>query len=152
MTEAEIRARLSRCYTGSQVEEAMAKLKEYRFLDDEALITDYTRGRLHLSPRSARLICAELERRGIAEEDFLRVFRVEFPDYDEFQTALKALKDQFRSSALKSMSALPPQKSRDKVLRFLVSRGFSYEVMMAAWEEFRKGIKIKSDEIYGESE
>jgi regulatory protein len=138
LTEPEVRARLARSHSQKEIEEAVVKLREYRFLDDNALIADYSRGRMNTSPRSAGMIEAELERRGIPPEDFQRIFEQEFPDYDEFRTALQALKSHFRSAALKSLAALPLQKRRDKVLRFLSSRGFSYEVMMEAWEEFRR--------------
>jgi regulatory protein len=152
LTEAEVRARLSRKHAEIKIEEAVAKLKEYRFLDDDALIADFSRERLNISPRSARLIQAELEHRGIPPEDFERIFQLEFPGYDELRTATEALQAQFKTAALKNMAALPPQKRRDKVLRFLASRGFSYEVMLEAWEGFRGKLRQQESDTSDEGD
>gem|GEM_PF-1661062 len=146
LSEGEVRERLGRKHGAADVEEAVAKLKEYRFLDDDALIADYARDRLRHSPRSAELIEAELERRGIAAEHFRRIFAPAFPEYDPLETALYALKAQFKGSALKKLKESPPQSRREKVLRFLKSRGFDYETMQEAWEEFRGKIPPSPDD------
>lgn len=130
LTEAEVCNRLRRCHAESEINRAIEKLRGYRFLDDETLIVDYVRDRLKFSPRSAELIAAELSRRGIEPDDFRRIFEREFPDYDELETARRAL-DRQSKSLLKSK----PQDRRQRTLRFLRSRGFSYEVMMEVWEE-----------------
>ena len=132
LTEAEIRRRLLKRHCEDDINEALKKLKEYRFLDDEALIADYTRDRLKLSPRSAKLIEVELSRRGIEPDDFRRIFEREFPEYDELETAHRALVTKF-----KSLMKSTPQGRRERALRFLRSRGFSYEVMRAVWEEIQ---------------
>jgi regulatory protein len=152
LTEAEVRSRLTRKHSETEIEEAVSKLKEYRFLDDEALIADFTRERLNFSPRSAELICAELERRGIDPDQFQRIFLQEFPEYDELETARVALQKQFRASAMKKLAATPAQGGREKVLRFLKSRGFSYEVMLEAWEEFRGKLRHLKTESCDESD
>lgn len=151
LTESEIRARLAPRYPEPQIEETVGKLKEYRFLEDEALIADHCRDRLNLTPRSRELLAAELERRGIDAELFQRIFQREFPSYDELTVAGQALTLQFRSSALTRLLKTPAQARREKVLRFLRSRGFSYEVMLEAWEGFRmvhgKNLEEKAVEL-----
>jgi regulatory protein len=133
LTEAEIRSRLARRHGEVEVDEAVVKLKDYRFLDDVALITDYTSDRLRYSPRSAELIEAELARRGIDSDTFRRLFAAEFPDYEESEVAQRAL-----NSQAKALLKASPQGRRERALRFLRSRGFSYETMMEAWEQFRR--------------
>lgn len=132
LTEAELRQRLSRRHSEAKIEEALEKLREYRFIDDNTLIADYARDRLKLSPRSQRLIGAELARRGIEPDDFRRVFQAEFPDYNELEVARRALQTKF-----KTLMKSPEQGRRERALRFLGSRGFSYDVMQEVWGEFR---------------
>jgi regulatory protein len=141
LTEAEIRSRLVRRHGETEVEEAVAKLKDYRFLDDAALITDYTRDRLRLSPRSAELIEAELERRGIESDTFRSIFVAEFPDYEELEVARRAL-----NSQAKALLKSPSQGRRERALRFLRNRGFSYEAMLQAWELFRREAKATDEQ------
>jgi regulatory protein len=130
LTETEVRKRLIKRHSAPEIEEAVAKLKEYRFLDDDALIVDYTKDRLNFSPRSARLIEFELSRRGIDPDHFRRVFEKEFPDYDEVEVARRALK-----TRLKRLQDLPKQGRRQRALRFLSSRGFSWDVISEVWRE-----------------
>ncbi|MBU1636519.1 RecX family transcriptional regulator, partial [bacterium] len=124
LTEAEVRQRLEKKYQPSEIAEAVIKLKEYHFIDDDALIVDYIKDRLNLSPRSVRMMQYELLRRGIAQEHFQRIFEQEFPDHDEVEAARQALK-----SRLKRLQSAPPQSRRERALRFLHSRGFNFEVI-----------------------
>ena len=137
LTETEVRQRLSRRHSEAEIDAAIEKLKEYRFLDDESLIADYTRDRLQRSPRSAELIEAELQRRGIDPENFRRILEGEFPDYDELEVARRALE-----TKSKSLMKSPLQGRRERALRFLRGRGFSYEAMLGAWEWFRVGREV----------
>jgi len=144
LTEAEIRLRLSRRHPETEIKAAIRKLRDYRYLDDDALIADYARDRLLHSPRSAELIESELERRGIESDHFRRVLEAEFPDYDEREVARRALKQHSRVILSGSKKAMP-QAQRERALRFLRSRGFSYEVMLEVWEEFRQQKKMVED-------
>ena len=132
LTESEVRQRLSGRYSENDIESAVRKLKEYRFLDDEALIADYVRERMQSAPRSRELMQGELEKRGIGSDDFHRVFAREFPGYNELEAARSALTMQIRQ-----LMKAPVQGRRERTLRFLRSRGFSYEVMLDVWEWFR---------------
>ena len=144
LTEAEIRLRLSRRHPDTEIKEAIRKLREYRYLDDDALIADYARDRMLHSPRSAELIEAELERRGIEPDHFRRIFEAEFPNYNEREVARRALRQHSRAILSGSKKATP-QAQRERALRFLRSRGFSYEAMLEAWEEFRQQKKMAED-------
>lgn len=130
LTEQEIRQRLVKRHSQKDIDKAVAKLTEYRYLDDNALIIDYIKDRMKLSPRSAKLMEFELSRRGIEAEHFRKVFEDEFPEYDEVEVARRAL-----ASRLKRLKASKPQGRRERALRFLHTRGFSYEVMQEVWEE-----------------
>ncbi len=143
LTETEVRQRLGRRHSAADIETAVRKLKEYRFLDDDALIADYVRERLRLAPRSRELMEAELEKRGIASDDFYRVFSRVFPEYDESEVARSALLTQ-----IKQLMKAPAQGRRERTLRFLRSRGFSYEVMLDAWEWFRRESSADDSGIY----
>ncbi len=129
-TEAEIRQKLARRHKQTEIDDAVEKLKEYRFIDDDALIVDFSRDRLKLSPRSARMIEFELRRRGIDPDRFRQLFESEFPDYDEVEVARRALQ-----TRLHSLMKSKTQGRRERALRFLHSRGFSYDVNVEVWEE-----------------
>ncbi len=150
LTEAEVRQRLSRLYPADEIEQTIEKLQGYRFLDDEALIEDYTRDRLRHSPRSAAMIETELVRRGIDSDHFQRIFQEKFPDYEELEIAGRALSQHFRSRPTSQKEKSSAQGCREKVLRFLHSRGFSYEVMLEAWERYRLNEKSLLDDQYSE--
>ncbi|MCX6639402.1 MAG: regulatory protein RecX [bacterium] len=141
LTVAELQERLKRRYPEEEVASAVGKLREYRYLDDDSLITDYIRDRMRFSPRSAELIEAELQRRGIESDHFRRIFDAEYPEYDEIEVARRAISPQM--TLLKKTKA---QSRREKALRFLRSRGFSYDVMMEVWEEIQKELKINDDD------
>lgn len=141
LTESEVGQRLLKRHSKADTDEALQKLKEYRFIDDDALIADYVRDRLKLSPRSARLIQVELSRRGIAPEDFRRIFEAEFPEYDEMEVARRALQ-----TKMKSITKYPPQGRRERALRFLAGRGFSYETISEVWDWCCRDTSLSEDD------
>lgn len=90
-------------------EEIITKLKSYGYINDEKYAEDYIESRIRSKPRSQKLILLELKRKGIITE-----YRIPSTDYELAQKAFEKKKN---------------LKTREQAMRFLVSRGFSWEVI-----------------------
>ncbi len=104
-TEKEIRDKLGPECT----EEVIAKLKTYGYIDDQKYAQSYIESRLRSKPRSQKLILLELKRKGITTE-----YRILNTDYELAQKALEKKKN---------------LKTREQAMRFLASRGFSWDII-----------------------
>lgn len=104
-TEAEIRTYLGPDCT----EDVITRLKRLKFIDDAKFAAWYVESRLRTRPRSTKLLELELKRKGVHLEDS--------PVINDFESAALALQKKSRL------------KSRDQVIRFLHSRGFSWDVI-----------------------
>ena len=121
-TEAELRRRLSR-YPEAEVEEALARLREWGYLDDRAYAEGFARSRKRRWG-SGRLR-AELLRRGVGEE----VVEEVLPGEDEEVEAAVSL-------LARRWSRLGGDRRR--AVGFLLRRGFPPEVAERAYERLRE--------------
>ena len=101
-TEKEVREYLGEDCT----EEIIAKLKDYKFINDEEYAKLYAEQRARFRPRSQKMLNFELKRKGIAP--------VEVDDEKLAESALE-IKRQI--------------KSREQATRFLQYRGFTWETI-----------------------
>jgi regulatory protein len=114
------------------VEETMGRLKDLRLLDDRAFAENWTESRLRNSPRSRRMILAELAQKGVtgaaASESVATV--------DDEEAAMLVVRKR-----LASLRSLEFEAFRRKVGDLLGRRGFSYETCNTAirqlWSEVR---------------
>ncbi len=98
-------------------ENVIEKLKSYRYLDDAEYIRLYIADRLLLKPQGRRLIKNKLRQKGISSGEVdAQLDLMENREYD-----MAALAAQRKIKSLKDQS---PQKRKEKLYRFLVSRGF----------------------------
>lgn len=140
LSEGEVRERLlARDFATDEVEEAILRLHERRYLDDRSLARAVTRTQArtkHLGPLKVR---AHLRRRRIPEELAADAIRDEFPQGAERDRAVVALR------RLEASAAHPARRGRDdeamaaesrktaaRLFRRLVSRGFSREAARQA--------------------
>lgn len=105
-SEKEVYDHLIRHWPEADVVAAIAKLKELKFIDDEAFATWYKQSRLRARPMSGKLLTLELKRKGIKT----------VVESDDRQSAEKAL-------------AKKKHLTWKQAMRFLASRGFSWEVI-----------------------
>jgi regulatory protein len=104
------------------VEYVIEKLREYRFVDDKDYAETYAQNAA--SRKGKRLIKVELARKGIQKEDVesaLETLEVE----DQEEAAKNILQKYMRSKE-------PTRENLSKGFRYLMSKGFDYDVAKQA--------------------
>ncbi len=100
-----------------------------KYLDDNEYTRLYIREQLNRKPQGLRLIKQKLRQKGINETTLSGAFQEQLFDEDELIQQALAKKNQ----TLKTATA---QEAKQKLFRFLVSRGFSYENIMRALRDY----------------
>ena len=108
-------------------DKAMSRLKEYGFYDDSIYATAYIRSQLAHGIKSRLYLKKRLWEKGISREISDYVIEKEFEGFDE-QSAVREL----AAKKLKSLSNLPHEKARNRLVNFLRSRGFSWDLIRDA--------------------
>lgn len=116
-------------------------LEEYRFLDDESYARDYLKGRI--SQRGIRAIEQELSRKGVDKE--LTRELTEGMEDAEYEAALKACRKKYRTLKARETEE---HKLKEKVYRFLMSRGYNYDLIKRVYDETREDVDMGNDEGY----
>ena len=107
-SQKEVFDHLIRHWPESDVSTAISKLKELKFIDDDAFAVWYKESRLRSRPMSAKLLAFELKRKGIITE-----YRIPNTEYELAQLALSKKRN----------------LNYKQAMRFLASRGFSWDVI-----------------------
>ncbi len=108
-SEKEVYDHLIRHWPGPDVNSAIAKLKELKFIDDAAFVVWYQESRLRSRPMSGKLLAYELKKKGIT-------MNYELITMNEPELATQAL--------LKKKNL-----NRQQAVRYLASRGFSWSTI-----------------------
>ncbi len=127
----ELRDRLSRKEIDREaVEATIARLKELGYVDDASFARSWTEMRLAASPRSARLLASELRLKGLAPH----VANDATSEVCDDEAAYRAA-----AGRMRSLRKLEYRPFRERLGRFLTSRGFSYgvarETIERCWSE-----------------
>lgn len=130
-SEAELRQRLARRDTPPLiVDETIARLRDSALVDDEAFARSWVDSRDQTSPRSRRLLAAELRAKGVDAH----TVRQSLAALDEDDAAYRAARRRARSLAAPSYADF-----RRRLGDFLLRRGFGYETVRSTvarlWEE-----------------
>lgn len=131
LTESELRTRLNSGgkFSPSEVEEALLRCRDRGYLNDALLASDAARY-LNAGGRGQGLIRKKLRARGVSEENL--------------SAALSGLSaedetDAARSAGISKLRLLTREKDmrkkREKLFRFLISRGFSPETALNVMSE-----------------
>lgn len=122
-TEAQVREKLEkRSRDTGLVDQVINKLINLRCLNDKSFTENYIRFRSQQSPRSLAYLTSELKRKGI-EKDMI---------IDAWNSSNVTDENLCREAAqrkIKSLSQESDQKKREKLIRFLASRGFSWDTI-----------------------
>jgi len=119
-SEQELRDRLARKGFGrTTVEETLARVRGLGYLDDDAFARFWTETRQALRPRSRWLVASELRRRGVAQETAEEATASISDEEAAYQAA---------SRRLRALGGLEYPRFRERLGRFLASRGFSYHI------------------------
>jgi len=119
-SEAEIRTRLSRRFYMETIEGVILRLRERQMIDDVAFATFWREERDSFSPRSRRLLKAELRNKGIDRELIDEVL----DGIDDEESAYRAAQKRVHTLAKEDYETF-----KRKLGAFLRRRGFSYEVV-----------------------
>ena len=130
-SEAELRQRLARRGTHPVlVDESIDRLRHSGLVDDEAFARSWVESRDQVSPRSRRLLAAELRGKGVARQ----IVQESLADLDEEDAAYRAAARRARS-----LATLPYADFRRRLGDFLLRRGFGYETVRSTvtrlWKE-----------------
>lgn len=104
------------------------KLKEQDFINDEKFIGSFVRTRTALKPKGQRMLVRELKQKGISDELIEKYFSQN--EVDEEKLALQILEKRWPR-----FKNLESRKRFEKTSRFLISRGFSYDVVKKTFEK-----------------
>ena len=120
-TVKEVREKLyERGFHKDAVEYAIASVSKYGYLNDEEYALSYVERAL--SHKGSYRIRQELKRKGVGEEEINLALRdVEFDD--QFENALELAKKHLRGKSLED------EKVKEKLFRFLASRGYNYDII-----------------------
>lgn len=121
-TEQEIRELLIDAKLSEQViDEVVAYLSEYGFLDDEAYALLFSRDKRNINGYGPVKIAYALRRKGIDDECIFRALEEYTTDSEKEMIQSIVEKKYLRGGEL--------NKSWEKIVRFLLSRGFHYDVV-----------------------
>ncbi|MCX7955535.1 MAG: RecX family transcriptional regulator [Patescibacteria group bacterium] len=118
-------------WSRDDVEKVIEKLKEQGLIDDEKFVEMYIKNRLLLKPKGKNLLKKELILKGINNDLIEKYFSLN--QIDEENVAFAILKK--RWSRFKNLDF---KRKLEKSLRFLVSKGFSYETAKKTFELLSK--------------
>ncbi len=113
------------------VNEIIKKLKDYKFLDDLEFAKMFTRERSLLKHKPVRVIKFELKQKGISEDLIEEVLADSKEDEKDLGKAKEII--QKKIARYKDLDSF---KIKEKLSRFLVSRGFDYDTIKKAIDEF----------------
>ncbi len=133
-SESEIRQRLAKHgFENEVIEKTVARLKEYRYVDDTEFARFWVENREALRPRSKRLTKMELKRKGLEAD----IIEKAVSEIDETDSAYRAA-----TSRARRLESLDHNDFRLRLGQYLGRRGFNYgiikEITEKVWKELRK--------------
>ncbi len=127
----EIRVKLIKKFPDHETEitQIITRLQEHKLLDDARFAAEYLHYVEHTSPKGILLLRQKLRQKGVTEDVI-----------DEALTAIQPTQQALASSLverkLRTLSSqLPRIKKKEKLYRFLTSKGFAFDVVRQAVEE-----------------
>lgn len=113
------------------INDIILELKEKSYLDDKKFIDWFVTKRLSTKPKAVFIIKNELKRLGIKDDLINEYF--EKNEVNELELAIKLL-----TKVNRRFINLDAQKRKEKQYSYLLSRGFKYDDINKAVEEFNK--------------
>lgn len=124
----EIKQKLSRrAFEPDVIADALDRLAEKKYLDDQAFAVHWVNQRVNTAPRSLRLMRQELRQKGVGHAQI----EMALADVDEQALAIACLQRKRRR-----WHRLKESARRLKMLAHLGSKGFSYAVSRSALEAY----------------
>jgi len=118
----------SKHWSQDDAEKVIKELKEEDLIDDEKFIDLFVRDRTALKPKGKKLLIRELKQKGISDELIKKYFSEN--EIDEEKLAFQIL-----SKRWPRFHNLDPKKRFEKAVRFLMSRGFNFDIIRETFEK-----------------
>jgi regulatory protein len=131
VSERELRRKLTEEKRPANIrEEVITQLKHYGFLDDLKFAASFVRTQIAHGPKSKMFLKQKLREKGIQDEIALQAIEAEFGGIDEVD-AVKAI----AAKKYNTVKYLPAQKAKSRVINFLRSRGFPWDIIRQAIDD-----------------
>ncbi len=126
----ELRTKLGRKTDNPEwIEESINYLKQLKYLDDERYIQNFLKDCNEYKKYGPSRIKQELKLKGIDKELINQTFLDS--EFDYFESAVQCLNRKCRDK-------ITDRKEKDKLTRFLLSKGFSFDMIKYAFEKHLK--------------
>lgn len=137
-SERELRQRLrQKGYTATAIDEAIRRVADWGYLDDEQFAAAWVEQRSSGKPRSRRALAHELREKGVDRE--IIETAIEEADIDEVADARRLAADKWRKERDQE-----PTKRRQRTAAFLARRGYGWDVARQVMDE------LASDDEHGD--
>jgi len=120
---------LQKGQSDKDISEAVERAIELKFINDSEYIHLYIVDQLRQKPQGLRLLKQRLIQKGIAKNEIER--ELEKVKIDEFALAKEAL-----VKKVKTIKITTPSQQKEKLFRFLASRGFSQAIISKTIKEY----------------
>ena len=128
LSEAQIRQRLARRgYAPDEIDEAAARLKSERAIDDARVAGAIARTETSLKHRGRLRVRRQIEQAGIASEVARAALDATFEDVDDDQLLLAALGKRLRGDG-----AIEDDRVFRRLYRYLIAQGFEHDRVLRA--------------------
>lgn len=127
-TVKEIEDKLAKRFPEANAQEIISRLRELDYLDDKAFSSAWVRHRSVSSPRGKWVLKSELKRKGITEQDMEEALQA-FDEEPVLQELAKGKWEKLRGE--KDL-----RKRKEKLMRFLTSRGFAFSDVLEMTNSF----------------
>jgi len=108
-------------YNEDIIEEVIRQLKTYSYIDDYAYAGAFVRDKVNFNPCGSKKIYMELKKRGVSNLCINQALAENLPAETEVELAKKVL-------------AKYKETDREKNLRYLLGKGFTYHAAREAWQ------------------
>jgi regulatory protein len=121
----EIRDKLkTKEFTDSQIEKVLEKLERLNITNDKRFAEMFVRDRMKLKPKGKRVLSQELTQKGIDRYIIEDVLNEMLDGDNEIDLAKRVLE-----KAEKKYSNLEEREKKDKIIKYLLGKGFSYNIV-----------------------
>ena len=136
LSENELKVKLKqKKYDENIIDETIEYLKEKEYLNDLEFANVFSSENIRNKLWGKNKLKAELMRRGINNEIILQVLSEKFPEGNDLNNALELAHKKYH---LLSKRNLEQKKIKEKIISFLFSKGYDYEVIKEAVEQIVK--------------
>lgn len=135
-TEKQLRDKLQEgLYSQELIDEAIDYVKSYRYLDDERFARDYIT--YHMEMRSRNRILQDLTGKGISKDVIISIMDELYSESEEATGDIEA--EQINKLLIKKhFDNDMDYKDKQKIMAFLVRRGYTMDSIRRAMDEFEK--------------